>query len=46
MHFCFFDNQLYEVDKQITELLETFPLKKDKDEISPPSRKSKYQKEE
>lgn len=42
--FCFFDSQLYEVDKRITELLETFPLKKDKDAISPPSQKSKYQK--
>lgn len=41
--FCFFDSQLYEIDKKITDLLETFPLKKGKDEISPPSQKSKYQ---
>lgn len=42
--FCFFDNQLYEIDKKITDLLETFPLKKDKEAIAPPSKKSKYQK--
>lgn len=42
VHFVF-DNQLYEIDEKITGLLETFPLKKDKDEISPPSKKSKYQ---
>lgn len=42
--FSFFDNQLYEIDRKITELLDTFPLKKDKDEISPPSQKAKYQK--
>lgn len=41
--FSFFDNQLYEIDSKITELLDTFPLKKDKDEISPPCEKSKYQ---
>ena len=42
--FCFFDSQLYEIDRKITELLETFPLKKDREEIAPASKKSKCQK--
>lgn len=42
--YCFFGKQISEIDQKISELLETFPLKKEKEEIAPPSPKSKYKK--
>lgn len=40
--FMFFDRMLLDVDRQITELLKTFPLKEDITKECPPSGKSKY----
>ena len=39
--FCFFDKQLYDLDKQITKLLKSLPRKKEKKEERPDNGKSK-----
>jgi len=38
--YCFFDRQLYDIDKQITSALKRFPLKKEKKEKRPDNAKT------